>query len=227
MQVEAEHAIGAGGADQVRHQLRGDRHPRVHLAILPGVAEVGNHCRDAARRAAAQRIHHDQQLHDVAIRGCRGRLHHEAIHAAHVLAELDHDLAVAEVPDIGLADLDVEIVRHRIRQSGAGIARKIFRFAISSIRQRSVHRPSRWLGRQDSNLQMAAPKAAALPIWRRPRKRFGRKRPPAPAGPRSAIRHPIRIRPSSRPVARSQLGASTRESPFARFGRVLARAKTP
>ena len=35
-----------------------------------------------------------------------------------------------------------------------------------------------WLGRQDSNLHMAAPKAAALPVWRRPRRPH--RRPPAP-----------------------------------------------
>ena len=41
-----------------------------------------------------------------------GRLEHEAVAAAHVLLDLDVDLAVAERADVRLADLDVEVLRH-------------------------------------------------------------------------------------------------------------------
>src|SRR5262249_43729498 len=39
-------------------------------------------------------------------------------------------------------------------------------------REASASSPTCWLGREDSNLQMPAPKAGALPVWRRPRRGF-------------------------------------------------------
>ena len=46
VQVHRQHAVGAGPGDQVGHQLGGDRHAAFVLAVLPGVAEVGNDGRD-------------------------------------------------------------------------------------------------------------------------------------------------------------------------------------
>ena len=39
MQVERQHAVGAGMGDQVGDQLGGDRRARAGLAVLAGVAE--------------------------------------------------------------------------------------------------------------------------------------------------------------------------------------------
>ncbi len=46
VQVHRQHAVGAGPRDEVRHELGRDRHAAFVLAILPGVAEVGNDGRD-------------------------------------------------------------------------------------------------------------------------------------------------------------------------------------
>ena len=51
VQVDREHAVGAGRGDQVGHQLRGDRHARLVLAVLPRVAVVREHGGDAAADA--------------------------------------------------------------------------------------------------------------------------------------------------------------------------------
>src|SRR5205814_1319756 len=40
VQVDRQHARGAGGGDQVGHQLGADRHPRRDLPVLAGVAVV-------------------------------------------------------------------------------------------------------------------------------------------------------------------------------------------
>ena len=84
-----------GHGDQVGHQLGRDRHARLVLAVLPGVAEVRDHRRDPARRGALGRVQHDQQLHQVVRRG-RRRLHDEDVAAADVLVDLDRDLPVLE-----------------------------------------------------------------------------------------------------------------------------------
>ena len=57
-----------GRAQQVRHQLGRDRHARLVLPVLPRVAVVRNHRRDARRRRAAERVDHHAQLDQVADR---------------------------------------------------------------------------------------------------------------------------------------------------------------
>ena len=80
---------------QVGHELGGDRHARLRLPVLPGVAVVRHHGRDAAGRRALERVDHDQQLHQVVVHRRAGRLDDEDVLAAHVLVDLDVDLAVA------------------------------------------------------------------------------------------------------------------------------------
>ena len=81
---------------EVGDELRGDRRARRDLAVLARVAVVRDDRGDAPRRRAAQRVDHDQELHQVGVRGRARRLEHEAVDAAHVLLDLDADLAVAE-----------------------------------------------------------------------------------------------------------------------------------
>jgi len=122
VQVQHEHAVGARGGDQVRHQLRGDGHaPRI-LAVLPGVAEVRDHHRDARRAGALEAIDVDQQLHDVRVDRVVGRLHDEAVAAAHVLLDLHEDLAVGEQVGVALAHRQVEVAADVLGQVPAGPA---------------------------------------------------------------------------------------------------------
>ena len=53
VEIHRERAIGAGGGDQVRDQLRGDRRARLGLAVLPGVAEVRDDRDDRCRPTRA------------------------------------------------------------------------------------------------------------------------------------------------------------------------------
>ena len=53
VQVDREDAVGAGGRDQVRDELGGDRRARLGLAILPRVAEVRDDRDDASRPTRA------------------------------------------------------------------------------------------------------------------------------------------------------------------------------
>ena len=122
MQVERHHAVGAGAGDQVGDQLGRDRRARAGFAVLPGVAEIGHHRGDAARRRAAQRVDDDQQLHQMVVGRERRRLEHENVGAADVLLDLDEDLHVGEAPHHGLGQRGLEIGGDRLGELRVGVA---------------------------------------------------------------------------------------------------------
>ena len=109
MQVDRQHAVGAGAGDQVGDQLGRNRRARAGLAVLAGIAEIGEYSRDAACGRPAHRVDHDQQFHQVVVGRKRGRLDDEAVGAADVFLNLDKDLHVGEAPDHGLGERQVEI----------------------------------------------------------------------------------------------------------------------
>ena len=122
MQVERHDAVDAGMGDQVGDQLGRDRRARADLAVLPGVAEIGDHRGDAARRRAAQRIGDDQQFHQMVVGRKRRRLDDEDIRAAHVLQNLDENLVVGKPADAGLGQRQMQPVGDFLGQHGIGIA---------------------------------------------------------------------------------------------------------
>ena len=67
VEVERQHAVGAGAGDQVGDELGRDRRARAGFAVLPGIAEIGDDRGDAPGRGAAQRVDDDQQLHQVVV----------------------------------------------------------------------------------------------------------------------------------------------------------------
>ena len=87
------------------------------FAVLPGVAEIGDHRGDAARRRPAQRIGDDQQFHQMVVGRKRRRLDDEDVRAADVFLDLDEDLHVGEAPDHGLGQRQVQPVGDCLRQA--------------------------------------------------------------------------------------------------------------
>src|SRR5699024_3212546 len=67
VQVDGYDPVDAGSFQQVGNQLGGNRFAGLDLLVLPGVAEVGDDCVDTPGRGAAQRIGHDEQLHQVVV----------------------------------------------------------------------------------------------------------------------------------------------------------------
>ena len=122
MQVEGQHAVGAGMGDQVGDELGRDRRARAGLAVLPRVAEIGQHRGDAPRRRAPQRVDDDQQFHQVIVRRIRGRLDHEHVGAAHVLQDLDEDLHIGKAPDHGLGERGAQVGGDRFGEARIGVA---------------------------------------------------------------------------------------------------------
>src|SRR5436853_3943952 len=130
-------------SNQIRQQLRGDRHARAIFAILARIDVIRNHRRDAPRRRAPQRIEHNQQLHEIAVHRRARRLDDEAVLAAHVFEYLKIELAIGEPPDVRLAQLDAQVIADLFGEPLVGIAGKDFDIAVRVRRTiRGVHDPS-------------------------------------------------------------------------------------
>ena len=87
VQVHGQHPVGAGGGEHVGHQLGGDGVTGLGLAVLPGIAVVGDDRGDAAGGGALQRVDHDEQLHEIVVHRGAGGLDHEHVAAADRLVQ--------------------------------------------------------------------------------------------------------------------------------------------
>src|SRR6185369_976918 len=115
MEVDPQQAIGPRAHDHVRHELGPDGDARLVLSVLPRVAIVRHHHRDASRARAPCSVDEEQELHHV-LRRRVGALHDEEVVPAHVLVDPDEDLAVGESIAGHLAERDPELPRDLFRQ---------------------------------------------------------------------------------------------------------------
>jgi hypothetical protein len=128
VQVHGQHPVRASRAEQVGHQLGGDRHPRLVLAILSRVAVVRDHRRNPRGRRPAERVDHDQQLDEMLIDGRAGRLHDEHVRSPDVLVDLERDFRVREPRQSGLPQGNPEVAGNLARQLGVRAASKDLEF---------------------------------------------------------------------------------------------------
>ena len=96
VEVHRQHAVGAGAGDEVGDELCGDGVAALGLTVLPGVAEIGDDGGDAAGGGAAERVDHDEQLHEVVVNGLAGRLDDENVAAANGFIDGYGNLAVSK-----------------------------------------------------------------------------------------------------------------------------------
>jgi hypothetical protein len=98
VKVDADYPVRSGRDDHVRHELCSDRHARLVLAVLPRVAVVRHHTRNASSRCPLCRVDQEQKLHDVlGRRVCR--LQDENVVATNVLVYADEDLTISKPRD--------------------------------------------------------------------------------------------------------------------------------
>ena len=122
MQIEREHAVGAGMGDEIGDELGRDRRARAGFAVLPGIAEIGDYRRDAPRRGAPQRVDDDQQFHQMVVGRERRRLDDENVGAAHVFLDFDENLHVGEAAHHRFGQRRADIGADALGQRGVGIA---------------------------------------------------------------------------------------------------------
>ena len=122
VQVHGQHPVGAGGGDHVGHQLGGDGVAALGLAVLPGVAEIGNHGGDTAGAGPLAGVDHHQQLHQPVVDGLAGGVDEEHVAAADALIQGYGGLAVGEGLHLCLAQLDADNLADLLCQRGVGVA---------------------------------------------------------------------------------------------------------
>jgi hypothetical protein len=133
VQLHRQHPVRARLGDQVGDELGGDRRASAHLPVLPGVAEVRHHRRDPPRRRAHQRVHADQQLHEIVVGRRRGGLHHEHVLAADVLLDDGEDFPVLEPLHVGLAQGRVEVIADRLGEGAIRVAAHEFHRRVPAL----------------------------------------------------------------------------------------------
>src|SRR5262249_45730061 len=99
-------------------------HSAFVLAVLPRIAEIRDHRRDAGGRGALEAIDEDQQLHQVAVAWRAGRLNHERIAAAHVVLELQRDFAIRKILELHPPRCNAQVLAHALRQRGTAASGK-------------------------------------------------------------------------------------------------------
>ena len=116
VQVHGEHAAHACSVQQIRDELRCDRHARLIFAVLARVSKKRNDSRDSVRACASRRVHHDQQFHQMLIGRRRGGLNNKNITPANVLLDLNVSLAVGKRADGRLSQRGPDVVANPVRQ---------------------------------------------------------------------------------------------------------------
>jgi hypothetical protein len=124
VEVHGEHPVRPRGGDEVGHQLGGDGVPGLGLAVLPGVAEVGDDGGDAPGGSPLERVDHDEQLHQVVVYRGAGGLDHKYVGAADRLKNGHEVLAVGKGAGLGVAQGDAQLLADVPGQGLAGTARE-------------------------------------------------------------------------------------------------------
>ena len=116
VQVHGQHAVHAGGGQQVGHQLGGNGNAGLVLAVLAGVPEEGDHRGDASGAGTAGGVHHHAQFHDVMVGGGAGGLNEENILAADVFIYLYKTFPIGESVHRDVRQLNAYALRNALRK---------------------------------------------------------------------------------------------------------------
>src|SRR5258708_408914 len=130
VQINHQRTMRPCSGEQIGNQLGRYRNARLVLAVLPRVAIVRNHRRDATCRGALERVHQQKQLHQVLVHAIACGLHHKDIGAANILKDLNVRLAVRKARHRGFAPRQTEKFADLIRERLVGRATEDLELAI-------------------------------------------------------------------------------------------------
>ena len=100
VKIHGNQAIDTGFREHIGDEFRGDGDAGLVLAVLARVSEKRHHGIDAAGAGTACGIDHDQQLHDIMIRGGAGGLDDKDIFPADVFIDFDKSFTIGEGGDV-------------------------------------------------------------------------------------------------------------------------------
>ena len=122
VEVHGEHPVRAGPGDEVGHQLGGDGVAGLGLAVLPGIAEVGDDGGDAPGGGPLQRVDHDEQLHQVVVYRGAGGLHYKYVGTADGLKDGYKIFAVGKGAGLRIAQGNAQFLANIPGQGLTGAA---------------------------------------------------------------------------------------------------------
>ena len=122
MEVEQEQPVGTGEGDDIGDQLGRDRLAGLRLALLAGVAVIGDDGGHPPRGRAPEGVQDDEELHQVLVDRVAGRLNHEDVVAPHRALDLDVDLAVRVAGDPRVGKRHADLSRDLLGQVAVGVA---------------------------------------------------------------------------------------------------------
>ena len=122
VQVHGQDAVSAGGGEHVGDELGGDGVAASGLAVLAGVAVVGDHGGDPAGGGAAQGVDVDEHRHQVVVDRLAGGLDDEAVSASDRLVYRDGALPIGKVGNIRVAQTAIQVSADQLGQSRVGVA---------------------------------------------------------------------------------------------------------
>ena len=109
VQIHGQHAVHPGGDQQIGHQFGGDGHAGLVFAVLARVTIKRHDRRDAHGAGPAQGVNHDEQLHQIMVRGRRGRLNDENVFAADIFLDFHKGFTVGERGDVAVAEFAANV----------------------------------------------------------------------------------------------------------------------
>ena len=134
VQIHRQNAVGPGSHQQIGHELGRDRHARLILPILSGVAVKWQHRCDAVGAGPFERVHNDEQLHQVMICWRAGRLNHKHILTSDVFLDLGKRFSVGEGGEGDFARLDANVTADGIGEREIRTAGEYFHVRFRSGR---------------------------------------------------------------------------------------------
>ena len=109
MEIHGEHTVSTSGSDQVCYQLGRDRVTALGLAVLTGIAVIGDNCCDASGGSTLESIDHNEQLHQVIVDRAAGGLDYKYIGTAYRLVDGNRDLTIREGLDFRVAQRQAQM----------------------------------------------------------------------------------------------------------------------
>ena len=126
VQIHRQDSVRSGSSDEVCYQLCGNRIAASGLAILPGIAEIGNNGCDTACGGTAAGINHNKEFHHVVIDMITGGLNDKDITTTNGFLQRDGTFSVSELGNSSTAKIHEEIAADILCKLGVGIAGKDF-----------------------------------------------------------------------------------------------------
>ena len=133
MKIHRNDALRAGHGEKIGNELGTDGRAGADLAILTGIAEIGNDGCDAAGAGALESVEDEAQFHKGLVGRGTGGLNDEHVMPANAGTDFHTQLSVAERGAERWSEGTAEVIANVHGQLGIGRTRENFKVAVHGI----------------------------------------------------------------------------------------------